>query len=381
MKNRYREVRAFSVQLISNLKPEDFVLQPVEFVSPVKWHLAHTTWFFENFILKPHLTGYSEFDTEFGFLFNSYYESEGERTIRNERGMLSRPTVDEVLAYRQHVDNAMAEFISDEVSTELHALIELGINHEQQHQELITTDLKYSLSLNPLNIAAINLNEYEPESHPESTITIPKGIYEIGFNGSGFSFDNESGRHKVYLEDFEIQSRLITNGQWMDFIENGGYKNPLLWHAEGWDWVKTNRIVAPLYWEKNSAGQWSYYTLNGRERVDIAAPVSHISFYEAFAFAEMAGKRLPTEAEWEVASTRLNWGKRWEWTNSAYLPYPRYEKPGGAIGEYNGKFMVSQHVLRGASIATPKGHSRITYRNFFHPQLRWQFTGLRLVQV
>jgi ergothioneine biosynthesis protein EgtB len=377
---RFKKIRSQTETLCVALKPEDFLLQPVEFVSPVKWHLAHSTWFFENFILKPFYSGYTEFDPNFGFLFNSYYESEGPRTARNQRGNLSRPSVEEVFEYRTYVNSAVEKMsLAGSINPELSSLFELGLQHEQQHQELLITDLKYCFSLNPIDIPVLGLNEFQIENSAPSSIVIAEGIYEIGFGGNGFCFDNELNRHKVYINQFAMSNQLVSIGEWLDFMEDGGYENPLLWHAEGWDWVKLNSIKAPLYWEEKS-GVICTFTLNGRKPIDPHAAVSHISFYEASAFADWAGKRLPTEAEWEVASTQFKWGNLWEWTNSAYLPYPGYKKSKGAIGEYNGKFMINQHVLRGSSLATPFGHSRNTYRNFFHPHLRWQFTGLRLAE-
>lgn len=377
MRETYLNVRNHTTSICKNLEPEDYVLQPIQDVSPAKWHLAHTTWFFENFVLKPNLSNYQEFHPKYAYLFNSYYESEGARTLRHQRGDLSRPTVKEILAYRRYVDEHMLNFIPY-AQSEVLGIIHLGLQHEQQHQELLITDLKYSLSLNPLNIGILNLNEQDAETAVSGFTKIDEGVYEIGYRGDSFCFDNELGIHKTYVNDFEISNRLVTNSEWLAFIADGGYKNPLLWHSEGWSWVKENQISAPLYWENESDDSISVYTLHGRIALDKSAPVTHISFFEAAAFAEWSGHRLPTEFEWEIASKFLNWGSRWEWTNSAYLPYPGYQKAAGALGEYNGKFMVNQMVLRGASIATPPNHARNTYRNFFHPHLRWQFTGLRL---
>lgn len=377
MQETYLNVRNHTTGICKNLEPEDYVLQPIQDVSPAKWHLAHTTWFFENFVLKPNLSSYQEFHPKYAYLFNSYYESEGARTLRHQRGDLSRPTVKEILAYRRYVDEHMLNFIPN-AQPEVLGIIHLGLQHEQQHQELLITDLKYSLSLNPLNIGILNLNEQDAETAVSGFTKIDEGVYEIGYRGDSFCFDNELGIHKTYVNDFEISNLLVTNSEWLAFIADGGYKNPMLWHSEGWSWVKENQISAPLYWENESDDSISVYTLHGRIVLDKGAPVTHISFFEAAAFAEWSGHRLPTEFEWEIASKFLNWGSRWEWTNSAYLPYPGYQKAAGALGEYNGKFMVNQMVLRGASIATPPNHARNTYRNFFHPHLRWQFTGLRL---
>lgn len=380
MLEKYLNTRNHTLEICRNLEPEDYVLQPIQDVSPAKWHLAHTTWFFENFILKPNLAGYKEFHPRYAYLFNSYYESEGERTLRHQRGDLSRPTVSEVMAYRQNVDEAMKKLLPN-ANAEVLKLIQLGLQHEQQHQELLITDLKYSLALNPLDVAVLNINEQSSSGVKHGFAKIDAGIYTIGHQSDDFCFDNELGVHQVYLHDFEIEKNLVDNADWLAFIADGGYKNPLHWHSEGWAWVKENNIEAPLYWSKAQDGSKQVYTLNGNEILNEQCPVTHISFYEAAAYADWAGHRLPTEFEWEIAAEKFSWGQRWEWTNSAYLTYPGYSKADGALGEYNGKFMVNQMVLRGASIATAKNHSRITYRNFFHPHLRWQFTGLRLCKI
>ena len=377
----FNRVRAYTGYLCEPLEIEDYIPQPSVDVSPPKWNIAHTTWFFEEMILKKHLAGYEVFDEHFGFLFNSYYNTVGERTRRDNRGDLSRPTVKHVFAYRKFVDAKMRELLSGSVSAELSDLVILGLNHEQQHQELFLTDLKYTLSLNPL--FPIYRNDFLPEEISEdgdgSFANISGGIHEIGYNGDGFCFDNELSRHRVYLNDFSINKKLVTNGEFLEFINAGGYADHRLWHSEGWDWVNQNEITSPLYWQKNE-GEWSQFTLGGLRTVTIEAAVCHVSYYEAAAFAEWKGMRLPTEPEWEAASDIFGWGSRWEWTNSAYLPYPGFKKAAGAVGEYNGKFMINQMVLRGASVVTPVGHSRATYRNFFHPHLRWQFTGIRLVR-
>lgn len=376
--NRYQTIRNQTVALCAGLSSEDYVIQVAEFVSPAKWHLAHTTWFFETFILKPNLTNYQEFNSGYSFLFNSYYESVGSRTIRHQRGFLSRPTVEEVMQYRLYVDQQIQKLLLENQPTkDILSVFELGLQHEQQHQELLITDLKYNMSFNQFDVLLSNIGENEVIDRNSNELIIEEGIYEIGFKGDGFCFDNELNRHKVYLNSFSISPNLITNAEYLEFIEDGGYKNPLWWHSEGWAWVNNEQIEAPLYWRKTENG-WIHFTRTGTHELPLNAPVMHTSFYEASAFAAWEGKRLPTEAEWEVASDEFSWGKRWEWTNSAYLPYPGYRKALGAIGEYNGKFMVNQMVLRGASIATPEGHSRATYRNFFHPNLRWQFTGIRL---
>lgn len=381
LENQYSFVRNYTEQICAPLETEDYVPQPIADVSPAKWNIAHTTWFFEEMILKKFSDDYREFDSRFGFLFNSYYNSIGERVLRDRRGDLSRPTVREVFAYRKYVDEKMRELLAQNLTEEARELVVLGLNHEQQHQELLVTDLKYTFSRNPTFPVydAENILEETGEIEPEEFANIKSGIYEIGFRGEGFHFDNELGRHKVYLEDFSISKNLVTNGEFIEFIENGGYENHALWHAEGLDWVKQNEINAPLYWQKKD-DEWFQFTLGGLRKVKTENAVCHVSFYEAAAFSEWKKARLPTEFEWEAASERFDWGLRWEWTNSAYLPYPNFTKPAGAVGEYNGKFMINQMVLRGASVATPPNHSRETYRNFFHPHLRWQFTGIRLAK-
>ena len=377
----YEQTRQYTEKLCEPLEIEDYIPQPIEDVSPPKWNIAHTTWFFEEMILKNYVTDYREFDPCFGYLFNSYYNTIGERTQRSKRGDLSRPTVKEVFAYRKHVDSAMLALLETKISPELQALVILGINHEQQHQELFLTDLKYTLSVNPiLPVYRDDFALVERQSPGENRfLAVKGGIKEIGFSDNGFCFDNELARHKVYLEDFQIQEQLVTNADFTEFIDDGGYKTHSLWHSEGWDWINNNRVDSPLYWKKVDGG-WSQFTLAGTRKVIGEIPVCHISFYEAAAFAEWKGLRLPTEFEWETASDRFDWGLRWEWTSSAYLPYPNFKTAPGAVGEYNGKFMVNQKVLRGSSVATSPNHSRKTYRNFFHPHLRWQFTGIRLAK-
>ncbi len=380
----YFSVREYTEQICAPLEIEDYIPQPVVDVSPPKWNIAHTTWFFEEMILKQFAADYEEFNPNFGFLFNSYYNSLGNRTARDNRGDLSRPTVKEVYQYRKYVDEKMREFLRGDLSAEARELVVLGLNHEQQHQELLISDLKFTFSCNPLfpvyNSENIICERSEIKFAPKDKyVLVEAGIYEIGFEGEGFHFDNELGRHKVYLHDFQISSELVTNAEFLEFIEDGGYENFRFWHAEGWDWVNQNQIKSPLYWHKKDDEQF-HFTLGGLRKLNSEAPVCHVSFYEAAAFAEWKGARLPTEFEWETASDRFGWGLRWEWTASAYLPYPNFTKPDGAVGEYNGKFMVNQMVLRGGSVATPSGHSRKTYRNFFHPPLRWQFTGIRLAK-
>lgn len=392
--DQYLRVRAHSETICQDLETEDYVVQPVVDVSPPKWHLGHTTWFWETFVLLPNAPGYRAFHEDFSYVFNSYYETVGKRVLRTDRGNLSRPTVAGVYAYRAYVDEHMNRFlITADLSPDLYALIELGLNHEQQHQELLITDIKYILGHNPL-LPAIKMPiiEHQPQL-PGSPISIREGIYQIGFSSSAesFCFDNELGRHKVYLNDTTLAGNLVTNGDYLAFIKSGGYQNFRHWLSDGWAWVNANAIQAPLYWYQID-GEWWNYTFNGLQPVDIAAPVCHVCQYEADAYARWRGNRLPTEFEWEAAAVeaaavdvaavagQLNWGSRWEWTNSAYLPYPGFNTAEGAVGEYNGKFMSAQTVLRGASVATPEGHSRPTYRNFFQPDKRWQYTGIRLVE-
>lgn len=376
----FLKTRAYTETLCKPLSIEDYVVQPIVDVSPPKWHLGHTTWFFEEFILKPHKPGYTIYNEAFAYVFNSYYESVGKRVVRTDRGNLSRPTVDKVYAYREHITSALEELLEQPISQEIEKLLTIGIHHEKQHQELLLTDIKYILGNNPLMpVYDDSFRESVPNKNSQKWIPIQEGIYTIGFQGNDFCYDNELGRHKVFLQNFEISNTLVTNREWLEFMTAGGYKKPLLWHAEGWDWVQKNNIYAPLYWHKVGE-KWHNYTLQGFKEIDLQNPVTHISYYEAFAYAQWKGMRLPTEFEWEVASSKFNWGERWEWTESAYLPYPGYTKEEGALGEYNGKFMVNQKVLRGGSIATPPQHTRPTYRNFFQTDLRWQYTGLRLVK-
>lgn len=378
--DKYIAVRKRTEDICEPLETEDYVVQPVADVSPPKWHIGHTTWFFETFILKSFYKGYKEFESEYNYVFNSYYETVGARVIRTDRGNLSRPTVQNIKFYRKYVDEAMIKLIECGCSKEVEDLLELGFNHEEQHQELLYTDIKYILGNNPLFPAYKKdfLKVIKNTSVGGFTI-IDEGIYEIGFNENGFCFDNELGRHKVYLPQYEIAKNLVTNGEFISFIEAGGYNDFTLWHAEGLEWVKKNNIQSPLYWHFIDS-KWHHYTLQGLTPVEREGILNHISFYEASAFAAWKGMRLPTEFEWEAAAGKFDWGTRWEWTESSYLPYPGFKKAPGAIGEYNGKFMVNQKVLRGASEVTSPGHSRATYRNFFHTEKRWQYTGIRLAQ-
>ncbi|MGB7103704.1 MAG: ergothioneine biosynthesis protein EgtB [Acidimicrobiales bacterium] len=413
----YREVRAATEALARQLSAEDQTIQSMPDVSPTKWHLGHVTWFFEQFALLPHRTDYRAIDDSYLYLFNSYYEGAGRRHARPDRGLLSRPGVVEIKAYRQSVDEAMESFLVAGASQEVSALVELGLHHEQQHQELILMDIKHVLGVNPLapNYAA---ERFVPDAGRSTQslgwVTHRGGLVEIGADsptndtGSmdftcGFVFDNEAPRHQVWLEPFALADRLVTAGEWLEFMEDGGYERATLWLADGWAVNQAERREAPLYWSRGSDG-WEVFTLNGRRPLRMDEPVVHVSYYEADAFARWAGARLPTEAEWEaVASTaplpelkpvtlhprpagprryagepRQLFGETWQWTSSAYLPYPRFEPLKGLVGEYNVKFMVGQHVLRGSASITPSGHARATYRNFFPPGARWPFTGVRL---
>ncbi len=375
----FKQTRADSEKICSHLETEDYVVQPVEYVSPPKWHLGHTTWFFEEFVLKKYAPGHQLYDFNTAYVFNSYYESVGEKVIRTNRGNLSRPTVAWIYDYRKYVTQAVIDLMTNhELNAKALEVLEIGCHHEKQHQELLYTDIKYILGNNPLLPKYNSEFEENPvQDFQRDWIEMPEGIYMIGHNSDGFCYDNEKGWHKKYLCAYHISNKLVTNGEYLEFIEAGGYNDVMLWHAEAWDWLSANAIKRPEYWHKVD-GQWRQYTLKGLEMLNMEAPVTHISYYEAFAFAQWKGMRLPTEEEWESAREHFDWGSRWEWTESAYSPYPNYKKPDGALGEYNGKFMVNQKVLRGASVATSRDHSRPTYRNFFHPQLRWQFTGFRL---
>ncbi len=409
--DRYQQIRQISEKICQPLAIEDYPIQSMPDVSPPKWHLAHTTWFFETFILLEHLPGYTAFHPQFGYLFNSYYEAVGSRHPRHQRGMLSRPTVAEVYSYRAHVDRAMTRlFTTITEHPDLVSLITLGLHHEQQHQELLLTDIKHILALNPLR----SIYRHDLPAQTQATdstfqwLKYAGGLYSIGHHGDEFAFDNESPRHQIYLQDYQLGNRLVTNGEYREFIEAGGYQSPKYWLAEGWSAVQTDQWQAPLYWELID-GEWWVMTLGGLQQLDDSAagqrhqqePVCHVSFYEADAYASWRGKRLPTEAEWEIATIDLApignfldsdclhpapanhlhhqfFGDVWEWTQSAYLPYPGFQVADGAIGEYNGKFMCGQMVLRGGSCVTSVNHIRPTYRNFFPLATRWQFSGIRL---
>jgi ergothioneine biosynthesis protein EgtB len=381
----FRTVRAETERRAAPLSPEDQNVQSMPDASPAKWHRAHTTWFFEQFLLKPLAKDYREFDPRFAFLFNSYYVAAGPRYARPERGMITRPNVAEVAAYRAHVDRAAEKLIAtadDTAFSRIASIVEIGLHHEQQHQELMFTDLLHAFAQNPTNPA------YDPAWRPPVSecgrgyAELPAGIHTIGFGGDGFCFDNEQPAHQVLLREGLIARHLVTNGEWLEFMSDGGYRTHSLWLSDGWTKVEASEWDAPGYW-RNIDGAWFTLTLGGLKPVDPAAPVLHVSYYEADAFARWAGKHLPSEAEWEVAAnTGLladAFGVAWQWTRSAYLPYPGYRAAEGALGEYNGKFMINQMVLRGSSSATPPGHARASYRNFFHPPARWQFSGVRLV--
>jgi ergothioneine biosynthesis protein EgtB len=414
---RFEEVRRDTEALAINLTAEDQAIQSMPDVSPTKWHLAHTSWFFETLILCRFDPDYRLFDPAFTYLFNSYYEAVGPRHPRPQRGMLSRPTLDTIAAYRDHIGAAMARFVARAGEAQWHAaapLLELGFHHEQQHQELILMDIKHVFSVNPLlpSYQAPRL-KMQQSAPPLGWVEFSGGICEIGFTGAGFAFDNEKPRHKVWLEPFRLASRPSTCGEYLEFIEEGGYRRPEFWLSDGWAAVSQQGWEAPLYWRREEGGAWSIFTLSGTRRLNPAEPVCHVSFYEADAFARWAGKRLPSEAEWEVSagglpvagnfadSGRLHpcaaeaadpvarseaarlsqmFGDVWEWTASPYVAYPRFRPEKGAIGEYNGKFMCNQMVLRGGGAVTPAGHVRHTYRNFFPPAARWAFSGLRLAE-
>ncbi|QDX27434.1 ergothioneine biosynthesis protein EgtB [Sphingomonas suaedae] len=401
---RFRAVRALSADLVAPLSDADATVQSMEDASPAKWHLAHTTWFFETFVLRDHVPGYRLHDARFPFLFNSYYEAEGQRHARARRGMVTRPSLDEVMAYRAAVDGALVDALPTLPDAAL-TLIELGCHHEEQHQELLLTDILHLFSCNPVEPAIWPGKRKIPVEMPGPMRWIEgvEGVAEIGAQGDGFAFDCEGPRHRVLLHPHALADRTVTNGEWAAFIADGGYSEPRHWLSDGWAWVKAEGIEAPLYWEQRDDG-WTRFGLDGRRAIDPAAPVTHVSFFEADAYASWAGARLPTEAEWEVAASGHDpvggnqldcagpveprpatggpafFGDVWEWTGSAYRPYPGFAAAEGAVGEYNGKFMSGQCVLRGGSCATPRGHARASYRNFFYPHQRWQFTGVRLAK-
>jgi ergothioneine biosynthesis protein EgtB len=379
LQKKFATVRARTEEICAPLVPEDYDAQVVVHASPAKWQLGHVTWFYEEFILNPYLTDYNRFSEDCAFIFNSYYNNVGNRTQRDKRGEIAF-TIEDVYAYRKYVNEHTLNLLGSKVSEDILGLFEIGMNHEQQHQELLLTDLKFMLSqTKPDGTYKSDGALIHSLSKENGWLKMDEGIYEIGFKGDGFCFDNELTRHKVYLHDFEISRALVTNGEFMEFIEAGGYKDFNLWLDEGWGWVQENNVAAPLYW-KQVDGEWYQFSLGGLQKVNPDEILCHVSFYEAAAFAEWKACRLPTEFEWEAAAEKLNHGQRWEWMNSAYLPYPGYKKADGAIGEYNGKFMINQMVLRGGSVATPQGHCRKTYRNFFHPHFQWQFSGIRLAR-
>ena len=405
----FTQVRGMTERLCEPLAADDFMLQAMPDVSPTKWHLAHVSWFFETFLLKRLLPGYRALNEEYEYLFNSYYNSVGPQYFRPDRGLLSRPTVAEVFAYRSHVDEAVRTLIrvaGEDDLEEIDTIVTLGVNHEQQHQELIVTDIKYNLSVNPLRPAYHHvLPPRGAAAPPLRWLEFEGGLASIGHDGAGFAFDNEWPRHRTFLQPYRLGSRLVTNGEYMEFIGAGGYQDWRFWLSEGWKNVQTHRWSSPLYWERRD-GTWCSQTLAGLQKVDEHGPVSHVSYYEADAYARWAGLRLPTEEEWEHAAefhrhrgcllergihhplpapgqeTGLEQmiGDLWEWTRSPYGPYPGFRPLQGDLGEYNGKFMVNQMVLRGGSCATPTSHIRITYRNFFPPDARWQFSGIRLAE-
>jgi ergothioneine biosynthesis protein EgtB len=380
------EVRAETERRAAHLSPEDQVVQSMPDASPTKWHRAHTTWFFEQFLLRPNLPGYTAFDPRFGYLFNSYYVAAGPRHARPMRGLITRPGIAEVADYRAHVDAAVTRLIAeadDATLARIAPVIEIGLNHEQQHQELMLTDILHAFAQNP-TAPAYNADWRRPAASDESGfVELTEGIHTIGHDGQGFCFDNEGPAHRALVGPVRIRRALVTNGDWLAFMRDGGYAEASLWLSDGWNMVQSEGWTAPGYWREID-GTWHSLTLAGRAPVDPAAPVCHVSYYEADAFARWAGKHLPSEAEWEVAARSGGlgdaFGTVWPWTRSAYAPYPRYRATEGALGEYNGKFMVNQMVLRGSSHATPDGHSRVTYRNFFYPPARWQFTGVRLAE-
>jgi ergothioneine biosynthesis protein EgtB len=383
--NAYRTVRAETERRAALLSPEDQVVQSMPDASPTKWHRAHVTWFFEQFLLRPHAKSYGLFDERFGYLYNSYYVSVGARAARPQRGLLTRPTTDEVTAYRAHVDKAVEELIEGAKDlNELLPIIEIGLHHEQQHQELLLTDILNAFSFNETHPAYDEKWQWpaQKDERRAAAATLA-GIHMIGHGGDGFCFDNEQPAHQVLIRPVKLSPSLVTNGEWLEFMADGGYATPTLWLSDGWSTAEAEGWHAPGYWRK-ADGAWFAMTLGGLRPVEPDQPVCHVSYYEADAFARWSGKDLPTEAEWEVAAKsdglRGAFGTVWQWTRSSYTSYPGYKPAPGALGEYNGKFMINQMILRGSSLATPAGHSRPSYRNFFYPPARWQFTGLRLAE-
>lgn len=400
---RYSQVRAQTEALAAPLSPEDQMVQSCFEASPIKWHRAHTTWFFETFILALHSPKYRVFSDQFRFLFNSYYNNIGERPERTTRGMMSRPSAEEVTHYREHVDAAMEDLLAANNDPQLLALVELGLNHEQQHQELIVTDIKHAFWTNPLRPKYwTGCDTADAAAAPMYWREYEGGPVLVGHAGKAFGFDNEGPRHRTFLEDFLLGSRLVTNGEYLQFIGDGGYRSPTLWLSEGWDTVRVNAWRAPLYWEQRD-GEWFLFTCEGILKLDLNEPVCHVSYFEADAYARWCGARLATEFEWEHAAARERvsgnllesdvlhpraaapsesqmFGDCWEWTSSSYAPYPGFRPAEGALGEYNGKFMCNQYVLRGGSCATPQSHIRASYRNFFPAHTRWQFSGIRLAK-
>jgi ergothioneine biosynthesis protein EgtB len=384
-RDAFRSVRAETERRAAVLSAEDQVIQSMADASPTKWHRAHATWFFEQFLLKAHASGYRAFDERFAFLFNSYYVAAGPRHARPERGLITRPDVAEVAAYRAHVDRAVEALITDAddktLDESIANVLEIGLNHEQQHQELMLTDILHAFAQNPTHPVYDAAWQPPAPSGKSGFVTLPGGIYMVGHSDGDFCFDNEQPAHQVLVRDVSIARHLVTNGEWLAFIADGGYRTPSLWLSDGWSTVEASGWDAPGYW-RETGGEWHAMTLGGLRRIDPAQPVMHVSYYEADAFARWAGKHLPSEFEWEAAA-RVGLladaeGVVWQWTRSAYSPYPAYRAAEGALGEYNGKFMINQIVLRGSSLATPDGHARVSYRNFFHPPARWQFSGLRL---
>ena len=387
VRQQYRAVRRLSIELAAPLSAEDQQVQSMPDASPTKWHRAHVTWFFEQFLLVPHDPSYRIFDERFPFLFNSYYVAAGPRHARPQRGLITRPNGEDVAAYRAHVDRAVEQLIAQVSAAKAECvfeIVEIGLHHEQQHQELLLTDILHALAQNPTD-PSYDATWKPPRSTqgPRGYVEVPAGVHAIGHDGNGFCFDNETPYHDELIPRLRIARHLVTNGEWLEFISDGGYTTPSLWLSDGWATVQAENWQAPGYW-RQCDGAWHAMTLAGLRPVDPAHPVLHVSYYEADAFARFAGRHLPSEAEWEVAARSEiladAFGIAWQWTRSAYLPYPGYRAAEGALGEYNGKFMVNQMVLRGSSLATPEGHERVSYRNFFYPPARWQFSGLRLAE-